>query len=144
MRQHFLSASIESQRRAWARSALPSCLERRGHWIGSRRSRNCGRTWGCTSSTAWRLSIDEVSARARRLPPTCSLDRAGAVEAKYLAREPRGRSACRFGQVHLDRGARAVSCGLLNVHRAAMRYAVKLLLRDLWLAWHVNMPNVNA
>jgi hypothetical protein len=56
-------------------------------------------------------------------------------KAEYLARPRRGPSACFFGQTHLNKKREAITCGLLHAHMAAMRYAVKLLLRDLWVAW---------
>ena len=56
-------------------------------------------------------------------------------KAEYLTRPRRGPSACPFGQAHLTRRGQTLPCGLLHAHRAAMRYAVKALLRDLWLAW---------
>lgn len=56
-------------------------------------------------------------------------------KAEYLERERRGPSACPFGQVHADRAGLVLACGRAHADAAAQRYAVKLLLRDLWLAW---------
>ena len=58
-------------------------------------------------------------------------------KAEYLARQPRGPSACAFGQTHTTRKGDILTCGLKHAHVAAMRYAVKLLLRDLWAAWRL-------
>jgi hypothetical protein len=54
---------------------------------------------------------------------------------EYLARPRLGPSACPFGQTHTTRKGEILTCGLMHAHVAAMRYAVKLLLRDLWVAW---------
>jgi hypothetical protein len=54
---------------------------------------------------------------------------------EYLARPRRGPSECPFGETHTNRRHQVVTCGLMHAHRAAMRYAAKLLLRDLWVAW---------
>jgi hypothetical protein len=59
-------------------------------------------------------------------------------KAEYLARPRRGPSACPFSQTHTTRKGELVACGLMHAHRAAMRYAVKLLVRDLWVAWRRN------
>lgn len=56
---------------------------------------------------------------------------------EYLARPHRGPSACPFGQVHVDRNGRSYACGRAQADAAAQRYAVKLLLGDLWRAWHL-------
>ncbi len=56
-------------------------------------------------------------------------------KAEYLALPRRGPSACPFGQTHTTRKGETVMCGLMHGHAAAMRSAVKLLLRDLWVAW---------
>jgi hypothetical protein len=56
-------------------------------------------------------------------------------KAEYLARPRRGPSTCPFGQTHTDRQRQVIACGLMHAHRAAMRYAIKLLLRDIWVAW---------
>ncbi len=54
---------------------------------------------------------------------------------EYLARPRLGPSACPFGQTHTTRKGALVRCGLAHAHVAAMRYAVKALLKDLWSAW---------
>lgn len=54
---------------------------------------------------------------------------------EYLARPRLGPSACPFGQTHTNRKGVILTCGLMHAHVAAMRYAVKTLLRDLWVAW---------
>jgi hypothetical protein len=59
-------------------------------------------------------------------------------KAEYLARQRRGPSACPFGQTHTNRKGEILTCGLMHAHVAAMRYAVKLLLRDLWIAWQTH------
>ena len=56
-------------------------------------------------------------------------------KAEYLARPRLGPSACPFGQTHTNRKGDAILCGLNHAHMAAMRFAVKVLLRDLWVAW---------
>jgi hypothetical protein len=65
-------------------------------------------------------------------------------KAEYLAREPAGPSNCRFGQHHKDRDGKTVQCKSSNgdpnaapahVENAARRYAIKKLVRDLWLAY---------
>jgi hypothetical protein len=56
-------------------------------------------------------------------------------KAEYLARPRCGPSACPFGQTHTNRKGETLPCGLMHAHVAAMRYAVKLLVRDLWVAW---------
>jgi hypothetical protein len=57
-------------------------------------------------------------------------------KAEYLAREPSGPSNCRFGQHHKDRDGKTVQCPPLgHVENAARRYAIKKLVRDLWLAY---------
>jgi hypothetical protein len=56
-------------------------------------------------------------------------------KAEYLARPRLGPSACPFGQTHSTRKGEILTCGLMHAHVAAMRYAVKLLLRDVWVAW---------
>jgi hypothetical protein len=63
-------------------------------------------------------------------------------KAEYLARPRRGPSACPFGQTHTNKG-QVVRCGLLHAHNAAMRYSVKVLLRDLWVAWRKLAPACN-
>ena len=61
-------------------------------------------------------------------------------KAAYLARERTGESQCPFGQTHKDKSGKVMTCGLLHAHNAAMRFAVKLLLKDLWIAWHNTVP----
>lgn len=73
-------------------------------------------------------------------------------KAEYMAREPKGPSQCRFGQHHKDRDNKTLLCqkeakpkedGTLpapaHVENAARRYAVKKLVRDLWLAYQVRV-----
>ena len=54
---------------------------------------------------------------------------------EYMARPRRGPSACPFGQTHTNRRRQVVACGRKHGHLAAMRYSVKVLLRDLWVEW---------
>ena len=62
---------------------------------------------------------------------------------EYVQRERHGESGCPFGQVHKDRNGKLLACvkqaenkeTSAHVHSAAMRYAVKQLLKDLWVAW---------
>jgi len=61
-------------------------------------------------------------------------------KAEYLARPRGGPSACPFGQTHTNRQGEPVQCGRMHAHVAAMRYAVKVLLRDLWVAWRTYGP----
>jgi hypothetical protein len=56
-------------------------------------------------------------------------------KAEYLSRERRGPSGCVFDQVHKNRGGQVLECRPLHVHNAAMRYAIKRMVRDLWLTW---------
>lgn len=63
-----------------------------------------------------------------------------AKKAEYLLRERRGPSVCPFGQEHKDKGGRVIQCGDAHAHNAAMRYAVKCLLRDLYVEWHRRNP----
>lgn len=62
---------------------------------------------------------------------------------EYLTRPRVGPSKCPFGQAHTNRKGDVLTCGLMHAHVAARRYAVKLLLRDLWAAWRV-MPGGSA
>ena len=57
-------------------------------------------------------------------------------KAEYLARERIGESECPFGQLHLGTDKKPIKCGLGHAHNAAMRYAVKMMLKDLWIEWH--------
>jgi hypothetical protein len=52
--------------------------------------------------------------------------------AEYVAREPRGPSACVFGHDHRDAAGKIRPCGPAHIHAAAQRYAVKVFLADLW------------
>jgi len=52
----------------------------------------------------------------------------------------RGPSNCPFGQTHKDAGGAVIACGDGHAHAAAMRYAVKCLLRDMWVEWQHTMP----
>lgn len=65
-------------------------------------------------------------------------------KAEYMAREPSGPSNCRFGQHHKNKDGKTIQCKSKNgdpnaapahVENAARRYAVKKLVRDLWLAY---------
>lgn len=55
-------------------------------------------------------------------------------KAQYHLREPVGPSGCVFGQTHKS-GSEVIKCGDAHAHNAAMRYAVKCLIRDLWIEW---------
>jgi hypothetical protein len=57
-------------------------------------------------------------------------------KADYLARPRTGPSECPFGQTHAEASGAIIKCGLAHAHNAAMRYATKRLLRDLWVEWH--------
>lgn len=64
--------------------------------------------------------------------------------AEYLARERSGPSGCPFGHAHHDKAGAVIACvrtdadgkvTSAHVHAAAMRYAVKMLLKAMWLEW---------
>lgn len=61
-------------------------------------------------------------------------------KAEYLLRERTGPSACPFGQEHKDKSGKVIACGDAHAHNAAMRKAVKDLLKDLWVEWHRRSP----
>jgi hypothetical protein len=61
-------------------------------------------------------------------------------KAEYLARPRLGPAACPFGQTHMNRKGDPMTCGLMHAHVAAMRYAIKALLKDLWIAWRALSP----
>ncbi len=65
-------------------------------------------------------------------------------KSEYLRRPRRGSSACPFGQAHSNRKGEILTCGLRHAHVAAMRYAVKLLLKDMWGAWRRLGPNATV
>jgi hypothetical protein len=75
--------------------------------------------------------------RARRSRYREAYDR---KKAEYLARDRRGPSACPFGQTHRDHAGNVLQCDRRHAHAAAMRYAVKRLLRDLWVEWRHAAP----
>jgi hypothetical protein len=56
-------------------------------------------------------------------------------KAEYQARERSGASNCHFGQHHMTRGGKTVPCGDKHAHLAALRYAIKGFLKDLWVEW---------
>lgn len=56
-------------------------------------------------------------------------------KAEYLERERTGASECPFGQVHKDKSGKVFKCGLAHAHNAAMRYAVKQMLKEMWAEW---------
>jgi hypothetical protein len=56
-------------------------------------------------------------------------------KAEYGARELVGPSDCPLGKHHRDAEGRTVKCSKAHVHMAAMRYAVKMLIKDLWIEW---------
>ena len=63
--------------------------------------------------------------------------------AEYLARPRMGDSNCPMGQVHKDKNGKILQCVKENgegetsghLHNAAMRYAVKMLIKDMWVEW---------
>jgi hypothetical protein len=55
-------------------------------------------------------------------------------KAEYLSRERSGASNCPFGQVHLNSEGKAIKCELGHAHNAAKRYAIKMAIKDLWVA----------
>lgn len=55
---------------------------------------------------------------------------------EYQEREPQGPSGCVFGKVHYSKEGVIVPCPDGHIHMAALRYEVKALIRDLWVAWH--------
>jgi hypothetical protein len=68
-----------------------------------------------------------------------------AKKAEYLARPRLGNSGCPMGQVHKDKGGKVLACvkpgengneTSAHLHNAAMRVAVKELLKDMWVEWH--------
>jgi hypothetical protein len=95
-------------------------------------------------SRALPVSRDASSALARRLAlsRTCSTSAARWTGSRHGLGPA---AAHQTGRFRLDRalaqptGARAavlLVCGLKHAHMAAMRYAVKRLLQDLWVEWH--------
>lgn len=58
-----------------------------------------------------------------------------AKKAEYLGRERAGASECPFGQVHKNKEGKVIKCGLAHAHNAAMRYAVKEMLKEMWVEW---------
>lgn len=82
----------------------------------------------------WAFNASEGFVKNRRSPYRAFYDR---KKEEYLARSPRGKSECRFGQEHKNRDGKIVKCPpLLHVERAARRYAVKKFVKDVWLAYH--------
>lgn len=65
-------------------------------------------------------------------------------KAEYGARERTGPSECPFGQLHLSKSKKPIACGLAHIHNAAMRYAIKCYLRDLWSEWRKVMCRSRA
>ena len=65
-------------------------------------------------------------------------------KAQYLSNSGdhvrRGESDCPFGQVHRNKNGTIVGCGDKHAHNAAQRYAVKMLLKDLWVEWYRRRP----
>jgi hypothetical protein len=66
-------------------------------------------------------------------------------KAEYLVRPRLGDSGCPMGQVHKDKGNKVLACVKVNgdgaetsahLHNAAMRVAVKEMLKDMWVEWH--------
>lgn len=57
-------------------------------------------------------------------------------KAKVSLRQRVGPSECPFGQSHKDADGKVMKCVAAHIHNDAMRYAVKCLLRDLWVEWH--------
>jgi len=96
-----------------------------------RRRRGQRANWSAQGRVVCRQLAASI-VRVRRGPYREAYDR---KKAEYLARPRSGASACPFGQTHTNRKRETVACGLNHAHSAAMRYAVKLLLRDLWNAW---------
>jgi len=72
-----------------------------------------------------------------------NFDRYASKKAEYLARPRLGESGCPMGQVHKDKGGKTLQCVKVNgegetsahLHNAAMRYAVKMLIKDMWIEW---------
>lgn len=70
-------------------------------------------------------------------------------KAEYLARERLGESGCPMGQEHKNKNGGVIQCvkkaedgteTSAHLHAAAMRYAVKELLKDMWVEWHRVVP----
>ena len=71
-------------------------------------------------------------------------------KADYMGRERTGESGCwtLTGQVHKDKGGKVLACFKSNgdgetsghAHNAAMRYAIKELLKDMWIEWRKRVP----
>ena len=66
-------------------------------------------------------------------------------KAEYLARPRLGDSGCPMGQLHKNKGGKVIQCikpgengneTSAHLHNAAMRVAVKELLKDMWIEWH--------
>jgi hypothetical protein len=99
--------------------------------VAPRRRRGQRANWSAQGRVvAHQLAVAIV--RVRRGRYRAAYDR---KKAEYLARPRTGPSACPFGQAHTNKKGLPVTCGLMHAHMAAERYAVKLLLRDLWVAW---------
>jgi len=72
-----------------------------------------------------------------------NFDRYAAKKAEYLARPRMGESGCPMGQVHKDKAGKLLQCVKENgegessahLNNAAMRYAVKMLIKDMWVEW---------
>lgn len=69
---------------------------------------------------------------------------------KYLTRERFGESGCPMGQVHRNKAGGVLQCvkqgeageTSAHLHAAAMRYAVKELLKDMWVEWRRVVPRL--
>lgn len=66
-------------------------------------------------------------------------------KAEYLARGKPEPSGCPLGKHHRNEHGQTIQCSKDHIDKAAMRYAVKVLLKDMWLEWrrrarHVTRP----
>jgi hypothetical protein len=105
-----------------------ACRRRRGVAATNEARNPTGRLRGAWSLARWQR-------RSCALAAAVTERRTTAKKAEYLSRPRRGPSACPFGQTHMTGKGETAPCGLMHAHVAAMRYAVKLLLKDLWAAW---------
>jgi hypothetical protein len=71
-----------------------------------------------------------------------------AKRAEYLARERTGPSECVNGQTHRSKTGKVIRCvkqgdegeTSAHVYSMAVRYAVKCLIRDMWIEWRLRRP----
>lgn len=82
--------------------------------------------------------ISDSIVKLNRGPYRLAYDR---KKAEYQERERTGPSACPFGQTHKEKGGEIKKCGDAHANNAAMRYAVKMLVKDMWIEWKRRRPS---